>query len=171
MLIKYAAPSGVVLREAAKRHVGLTVAGVVVGWVALLVLVVCSGVAVDLLPGGDVLLTGGFEHYSEPPWVTPIRWVILTLPFMVSGWIVARVARRRPLVPLATFAVSASAAMLAFTIFDNPPRLDHWRMGLTILFVTVTPAPLVVAGGLVAARDRASVWSDSDVSGSPPLVG
>ena len=170
MLIKYAAASGVVLMEATKRHVGLTVAAVVVGWIVLLVLAVCSGVAVAVLPGTHVLLTDGLEHYSEPPWVPPIRWVVLTLPFMVSGWIVARVAQRRPLVPVATFAVSASAAMLAFTILDNPLSLDHWRMGLTVLFVTITPASLVVAGGLVAARNRASVWSDTNGSGSPPLV-
>jgi hypothetical protein len=84
-----------------------------------------------------------------------------------TGWLVATVARRTPVLPVFTFALSVSTTILIALLLDRDQgdTLDL-RMWLTMpLFLLVAPAAAIVIGGLAAVRNAAGR------NGFPPRSG
>lgn len=105
---------------------------------------------------GYVTAKGLAQPYSAGWWIRGIlMWVVVGFPFVASGWIVAKIASRTPLLPVLTFAVSVSTVMLIALILDDPRQALDLRMWLTVpLFLVVAPATTIAASGFVAARRR-----------------
>jgi hypothetical protein len=143
----------IAILHVARRHVALTLGTVALGWV---VLWVCFGFL--LLPfaqlDGYVMTKGLAQPYSAGWWLRGIlMWIVVGFPFVASGWIVAKIASRTPLLPVLTFAVSVSTVMLIALILDDPGQILDLRMWLTVpLFLVVAPATTIAMGGFVAAR-------------------
>jgi hypothetical protein len=134
---------------AVKHHAPLTIAAVTCGW---LVLWVCFRF---LGPPFAPLTSTGLTEYSVEWWLRAgLMWVVVGAPFVASGWLVAKVASRHPLLPVLTFAVSVSTVILIALILDTGPGdSPDLRMWLTVpLFLTVATATAIVVGGVVAAR-------------------
>jgi hypothetical protein len=132
----------------ARRQAFVTVGAVGLGWIFLWV----YGVT---LVRFDLLIKTPVERYSAEWWLrSALMWIEVGFPFVASGWMVAKLAWRTPLLPLLTFAVSVSTVVLIVLVLDTGPAegfdLQVW---LTVpLFLIVAPATAIAAGGLVAAR-------------------
>ena len=131
-----------------RRQALVTVGAVALGWTILWV----YGVT---LVRFDLLIEAPIERYSAEWWLrSALMWIEVGFPFVASGWIVAKVARRTPALPVLTFAMSVSTVVLFSLILDadQDNRLDL-RMWLTVpLFLMVAPATGIALGGFVAAR-------------------
>jgi hypothetical protein len=136
--------------HSAKTQVVMTVGAVVLGWAVLWVCFRFLGVPVAYL-----LDNGPIERYSAGWWLrSALMWIAVAMPFVASGWIVAKVATRAPLLSVLTFALSVSITVLVALILDTGQgeRLAL-RLWLTVpLFLTIAPAAAIAAGGVVAAR-------------------
>jgi hypothetical protein len=134
---------------ALRQHALLTILAVICGW---LVLWVCFRLLGP--PFAPLTSTGLTERYSVEWWLRAgVMWVVVGAPFVASGWLVAKVASRHPLLPVLTFALSVSLAILIALVLDTSqgqsPKLRMW---LTVpLFLIVAPATAIVVGGLVVA--------------------
>ncbi len=139
---------------ALRQHTVLTIVAVALGW---LVLWLFFRFADAPLAGLDreLFAAGVMDRYSGAWWLrSALMWGAIGLPFFVSGWMVATVASRTPMLPLLTFALSVSATIFVALILDTGQgnSLDL-RMWLTVpLFLTVAPATAIVVGGVVAAK-------------------
>ena len=138
---------------ALRQHAVLTIVAVVLGWLVLALFFKVAGVPARL----DTYLnaSGLVDRYSAAWWLRSVlMWVVVGVPFLASGWIVAKVASRCPLLPVFAFALSVSMVVLLALILDTGQGdgLD-FRMWLTVpLFLMVAPATAIALGGLVAAR-------------------
>jgi hypothetical protein len=135
---------------ALRQHVPLTILAVICGWLVLWVCFRFLGV-----PFARLTSTGLAERYSVEWWLLAgLMWVVVGAPFIASGWLVAKVGSRHPVLPVLTFALSVSTAILIALILDTREGNSlELRMWLTVpLFLVVAPATAIVAGGLVAAR-------------------
>src|SRR5688572_5154405 len=117
----------------ATRHAIFTFGTVALGWA---VLWVCFGFL--LVPfaqlDGYVMAKGFAEPYSAGWWLRGIlMWIVIGFPFVASGWIVAKLAWRTPLLPVLTFAASVSTVVLIALVLDSDPgqSLDL-RLWLTV---------------------------------------
>ena len=132
----------------ARRQALVTLGAVALGWIILWV----YGVT---LVRFDLLIEAPSERYSAEWWFrSALMWIEVGFPFVASGWIVAKLAWRTPVLPVLTFAISVSTVVLVVLILDADQgnSLDL-RMWLTVpLFLLVAPATAIGAGGLVAAR-------------------
>jgi hypothetical protein len=138
----------------ARTHAVVTIGAVALGWAALWVFFRFIGS--PLARFDDYLLANGLiDRYSAGWWLRSIlMWIVVGLPFLASGWMVAKLAWRTPLLPVLTFAVSVSAAILIALILDTGPGGGFAPLGwLTVpLLLIVAPAMSIVLGGVVAAR-------------------
>ena len=100
-------------------------------------------------PFASLTTTGLAERYSIEWWLRAgLMWLVVGVPFIASGWLVGKIASRHPLLPVVTFALSVSTAILIALILDtgsgDSPDLRMW---LTVpLFLTVSPATAIVFG-------------------------
>jgi hypothetical protein len=137
-----------------RKHAWLTVGTVALGWAVLWAFFGFLLVPVGQLDG-YVVAKGFAEGYSAGWWLRSIlMWITVGFPFWASGWIVAKLAWRHPLLPVLTFALSVSTAILIALILDTGAgEAFDLRRWLTVpLFLMVAPAAVIAAGGLVAAR-------------------
>ena len=135
-----------------KTHAVKTMGAVVLGWVVLWVFF--RFVGAPLARFDDYLLASGLtERYSAAWWLrSAMMWFVVAIPFLASGWLVARVAPQTPLLPSLTFALSVSVAIFGVLVFDTGQgnNLDL-LMWLTVpLFLVVAPAAAIAAGGFLA---------------------
>jgi hypothetical protein len=132
----------------------LMIGAVVFGWAVLWLFFRFVGVPLARFDG-YLLANGMIERYSAGWWVrSALMWIVMGAPFFASGWMVAKVASRTPRLPVMTFALSVSTAILIALILDtgqgDPAPLHMW---LTVpLFVMVAPATAIALGGFTAAR-------------------
>ena len=134
---------------ALRQHAPLTILAVICGWLVLWVSFRFLGPLFAPLTS-----TGLTKRYSIEWWLrSGLMWVVVGAPFVASGWLVAKVASRHPLLPVLTFAVSVSTVVLIALILDsNPGNGLDLRMWLTVpLFLVVAPATTIAVGGFVAA--------------------
>lgn len=139
-------------RREEARHIDVWNRGV--GWVVLWVFFGFLLVPFAQLDG-YVMAKGLAQPYSVVWWLRGVlMWIVIGFPFVASGWIVAKIASRTPLLPVLTFAVSVSVTVLIALILDaDPGQTLDLRMWLTVpLFMVVAPATTIAVGGLVAAR-------------------
>jgi hypothetical protein len=139
--------------RAARTSALLTLGAAVLGWIVLWVFFGFLLVPLGQLDG-YVVASGWAEQYSAGWWLRGIAmWIVMGFPFLASGWIVAKLAWRTPLLPILTFAASVSAVVLIALILDTGPteRFDL-RVWLTVpLFLMVAPATAITVGGILAA--------------------
>jgi hypothetical protein len=138
---------------ALRQHAVLTIVAVALGWLVLAVFFKFAGVPARL----DTYLnaSGLVERYSAAWWLRSVSmWVVVGFPFVASGWIVATIASRCPLLPVFAFALSVSMVVLLALILDTGQGDGFdFRVWLTVpLFLMVAPATAVALGGFVAAR-------------------
>jgi hypothetical protein len=132
----------------------VTIGAVVLGWAALWVFFRFFGV--PLLRFDNYLLGNGvIERYSAGWWLrTVLMSIAVGVPFFASGWMVAKVAARTPLLPVLTLALSVSVTVLIALLLDTGQGEPlAFRLWLTVpLFLIVAPATVIGLGGFVAAR-------------------
>jgi hypothetical protein len=137
---------------ALRQHAAMTIVAVALGWLVLAMFFKVAGIPARLDP---YLNASGFEPYSAAWWLRSVlMWVVVGFPFIASGWLVATMDSRQPLLPVLSFAVSVSAVVLIALLLDTGQgnSLD-FRMWLTVpLFLVVGPATAILAGGAIAAR-------------------
>jgi hypothetical protein len=139
--------------HAARTHAVVTIGAVALGWAALWVFFRFVGSPLARFDS-DLLANGLIDRYSAGWWLRSIlMWIVAGFPFLASGWMIAKLAWRTPLLPVLTFAVSVSAAILIALIVDTGQGGGLDPLGwLTVpLFLTVAPAASIVVGGVVAA--------------------
>jgi hypothetical protein len=137
-----------------RPHGWLTLGTLALGWAVLWVF---FGVLLPPLGelDGYVVAKGLAQPYSVGWWLRGlVTWTLTGFPFLASGWLVARLAWRTPLLPVLTFAVSVSTVILIALILDTGPDEGfNLRVWLTVpLFLMVAPATGIALGGFVAAR-------------------
>jgi hypothetical protein len=103
----------------ARTHALLMIGTVLLGWAVLWMFF--RFVGSPLARFDEYLLGSGLiERYSAGWWLRSIlMWIVVGFPFLASGWIVAKLAWRTPLLPVLTFAVSVSTAVLIALILDT----------------------------------------------------
>jgi hypothetical protein len=137
-----------------RRHPVLVTASCVTGWAVVLGFFTVVGgplAALDRrLLAEDLLVPYSFLWWGR----SILMWVVVGSPFLVGGWLAARIAWSCPMPSVLAFAGSVSAAITGALLLDgqgNATAAEILSIRIWVpLFLILAPPLVIVAGGLLA---------------------